>query len=121
MSVLFTPTEQEWEVIRRFIDVVKNGDGLALVVPPRMRQRLEELGGKLPPGEAETSYSFDGSPDYAFDVVCGDPDSREWLEGVTPAKFAEAFEDLELSTPLEAAAAAAGFTATWMALPGCGR
>ncbi len=115
MVAVLTPTEQEWEVIQKFLAQIRQscttGQG-ALVIPPVVQKKMAEFGMDKPIGTL-LNYDFGGEADFNVDVVEPDADSSEWLEGITKAGFQQALEDCELDIKLEGAALAYGFRPSW--------
>lgn len=115
MAAILTPTEQEWEVLKKFLNQIRQscvaGQG-AIIITPEIQKKMNEFGkhaviGSLP------DYDFGGAPDFNIDVVEPDADSGDWFEGLTAAQFSDALENCELDIKLEGAAIAYGFKPSW--------
>jgi hypothetical protein len=116
MAAVLAPTEQEWEIIQKFISQIRqscvSGQG-AVVISPTVQKKMAEFG-MTEPISSLVNYDFGGEADFHIDVVNPtDDDSAEWLESVTKAEFERALEDGDLDIKLEGAALAYGFRPSW--------
>jgi len=69
VAIIVKPTEEEWEVISRFL---RSCESAAVVIPPGQDSRLRRDGIEI---EAWTSiaYDFGGDPDLSIDILEDNP------------------------------------------------
>ena len=65
MAIIIKPTEEEWEVISRFL---RSCESAAIVIPPEQDSRLRRDGVEIE-AWASIAYDFGGDPDLSIDIL----------------------------------------------------